>query len=168
MTEKLCLCATKKDEDAKVNQETLNLKAFCEDEIEKWCLLCRGTRRTFRLEETGTERPVVTSRMLLTRIFDNLISNAIKYSDGQILTQLDFSNSEQITLSVIDSGSGIKPTELSGIFDTCIRGSNTGSVSGFGIGLASVKRAAQVLDLGLEVWSEEGVGSEFRIIFRDH
>lgn len=156
-----------KDTDAKVNRETLNLKLFCEEEIEKWCLLCRGTGRAFRFEEAGIERPVTTNRMLLTRILDNLISNAIKYSDGQIVIQLNFSHPDLVVLSVADSGRGIKQTELSDIFDTCIRGSNSGNISGFGIGLASVKRAAHLLDLGLDVWSEEGRGSEFRIVFRE-
>jgi signal transduction histidine kinase len=156
-----------KDTDAKVNTYSLDLRLFCEEEIDKWCLLCKGTGRTFKFEQSGIERPVITSKMLLTRMFDNLVGNAIKYSDQEIVIRLDFTNPSQVVLSVIDAGPGIKQTELPGIFDTCIRGSNSGSASGFGIGLASVKRAAQVLELGLDVWSEEGVGSEFRIIFRE-
>lgn len=75
----------------------------------------------------------------------NLISNANKYTPigGEIKVSVDYSENQQITLCVEDSGAGIEPNEYQRVFDRFYRvggDQHNSAVLGCGLGLAIVKR----------------------------
>ena len=71
----------------------------------------------------------------LEEVIQNLIENAVKYGDGQSIA-LTFSDEEDCRLiTVSNSGCTLEENELSHIFDSFWRGSNTGSQQGSGLGL---------------------------------
>ena len=105
-------------------------------------------------------------RTHLTNSLYNLIDNAIKYSvrEPRILIATR-STDEGIQISVTDNGIGIPRSELSKIFDKLYR-VPTGDVhntKGFGLGLSYVKSVIQRHGGRVEVESEPGKGSTFRI-----
>ena len=71
----------------------------------------------------------------LIEVLQNIIENAIKYGDGEMIS-LSFSDEEDCRIvTVKNSGCTLEETELSHVFDSFYRGSNVGSKSGNGLGL---------------------------------
>ncbi len=68
-------------------------------------------------------------------VVQNIIENAVKYGDGKSI-KISFAREEEaLLLSIENSGSQLSENELTHIFDSFWRGSNTGSNSGSGLGL---------------------------------
>jgi signal transduction histidine kinase len=102
------------------------------------------------------------------RMLSNLISNAVKYSppsrsiDVCLSCEID-GEGQWAVLRVIDQGLGIPARDLPFVFEPFRRGSNVGSVSGTGLGLASVWQTVKVHDGRLWVESEEGKGTSVTV-----
>ncbi|MFK8183708.1 MAG: sensor histidine kinase [Phormidesmis sp.] len=77
----------------------------------------------------------------LTRLFTNLISNAIRYTQVGAVTVTAHSNSNQIIVTIQDTGIGIPPADLNRIFDRFYRvdAARSRSAGGSGLGLAIAK-----------------------------
>ena len=107
---------------------------------------------------------IVSSPELLTQIFRNYLDNAIKFSRTikQPEIWIDYKNRGDTSLFVIrDNGIGFDMKHREKIFDVFYRLQRNDEYPGTGIGLALVKKAADIL--GYQVWveSKEGVGAEF-------
>lgn len=104
-----------------------------------------------------------TSPTRLDIIFNNLISNAIKYADlrkDDPFLEITVSlNETRAEIRVRDNGEGIPAESLPKIFDMFFRASGRGS--GSGLGLYIVKEAIQKIDGNIQVKSEYGQGTEF-------
>jgi len=103
----------------------------------------------------------------LAQIFSNLITNAAKYTDpgGRIAIHVE-RESDHALVRVCDTGIGIPPEMLSGIFDMFVQVARAGdhSQGGLGIGLTLVKRLTELLGGTVEARSGgPGKGSEFRV-----
>lgn len=94
----------------------------------------------------------------------NLISNAIKYSpeEGSVLIRARQIESE-LWVEVIDKGVGIPGDEIARLGERFFRASTAGSASGSGLGIAITQELVDLHDGVLEVESEVGSGSIFRI-----
>lgn len=108
----------------------------------------------------------------LKRILLNLLSNAIKFTKkGKISLEVNLLaiNAKQATLAlrVSDTGIGIAEDKWDKIFDRFYRAhpSYQSVYPGYGIGLFLVKKAVEQLDGSINVSSEEGKGSCFRLEF---
>jgi len=103
----------------------------------------------------------------LREIFDNLLDNALKYSDqgGVIRLRAERHNGE-VSLSVTDSGAGISQEDLPRIFERFYRAdkARSGEVGGTGLGLSIVKHIAQLHGGRVEADSEVGKGTTIRVI----
>jgi signal transduction histidine kinase/tetratricopeptide (TPR) repeat protein len=109
-----------------------------------------------------------TDVMLFSRIVQNLINNAIKFTpkEGRISVKAEQLNQE-IKLSVIDSGIGIPKEQVSTIFDMNLgfRRPGTDGEKSTGMGLLLSKEYAKLLGASLTVSSVEGKGSSFVLTF---
>jgi signal transduction histidine kinase len=114
----------------------------------------------------GDEIGVVNiDAQLLEHILSNLITNAIKYSAETSQVHVNLSRvGEDLVIEVIDQGIGIPAKDLENIGTPFYRASNTGSVSGTGLGFAIAARAAARHGGGLEIESELGRGT--RVVMR--
>ncbi len=110
--------------------------------------------------------PIRADRTHLKYVFINLLQNAVKYSppDGEVRVEL-YLRDGRPALEVWDDGIGIPPAELQELFSPFFRASNVGAVPGTGMGLAIVKKSARMLGANIEVESQPGEGSCFRILF---
>ena len=99
---------------------------------------------------------------LLYEILQNLVSNAIRYTEKGAVTIDCRQDGDDLVLSVADSGIGIDQEQLPKIFDEFHQVGEAGSSGeGFGLGLAIVRRLADLLDASIDVTSVHGEGSEF-------
>ncbi len=100
------------------------------------------------------------------RIVSNLLSNAIKYTPekGKLTFAVDTTDSSLI-LTVADTGPGIPHDQLPHIFDRFYRVDipYTGTESGTGIGLSLTQELVKLLQGKIEVSSQEGRGTTFRV-----
>jgi len=101
---------------------------------------------------------------LLAEIIQNLVSNAIRYTDkGGVKLECTQENSHCV-LKVIDTGIGIAEDQLEEIFREFHQCKAPGaSKEGFGLGLAIVKRLSDLLGLMIKVDSDIGRGSTFSV-----
>ena len=106
---------------------------------------------------------IVSDRELLSLIFQNLISNAVKYAErGVVDVQAVQSEDGGCLVSVRDQGPGIEPERLSELFAPYARGETHGK-PGVGLGLSIARQAAQMLGAKLWAESQPGQGSTFHV-----
>lgn len=102
----------------------------------------------------------------INRLFTNLISNAIKYNNDLGLININIrSSGNYVVTEIKDNGIGLKPEEKTKLFSEFFRAKNekTKSISGTGLGLSIVKRIVDSHSGKIEVESEYGEGTIFRV-----
>ncbi len=106
--------------------------------------------------------PIMGDRRALRSIFDNLLSNALRYTPAEGSIQLEADEvKDKIQFAVRDSGRGIAAEKLPGIFGRFSSGHDQGT----GLGLALVRRLVESLDGQISVESRLGHGTTFRFAF---
>lgn len=104
---------------------------------------------------------LVSDRELLALILQNLIGNAVKYSDrGAVSVVSEPLKDGGCRITVADEGKGIAADKIATLFQPFTRGETHGQ-SGVGLGLSMAKQAAELLKAKLWVRSEPGKGSTF-------
>jgi signal transduction histidine kinase len=138
--------------------------------------LCRSLCARFRpaaadagldLSVEPCNEHITTDRRLLETVLDNFLSNAIRYTPtGGKVTVRATRRSNAMVLSVADTGIGIGRDDMERVFDRFYRvdEARDRASGGAGLGLALARRAAAALEARLDVTSQPGRGSEFRII----
>ncbi len=120
----------------------LDLRIIAEETAER---VRRTTGRTVTV--VGPAETLVHGRdRMIRRAVSNLVDNAIKYSDGEVTLTVDGTS-----IGVRDRGDGIPPEDLDLVFDRFYRSPTARTRPGNGIGLAIVKRVAELHDG--EVWA---------------
>lgn len=107
----------------------------------------------------------LTDATLLERILRNLIGNAVRYTrKGGVLVGMR-RRAGRLRIDVVDTGPGIAEEHLEEIFQEFQQLGNPARErgSGHGIGLAIVRRAAEILGHPVTVCSRPGIGSRFSI-----
>ena len=115
----------------------------------------------------GTKETFVSDRTLVRQIVHNLVSNAIKFTPlgGTVFLFSKSSPNGDLILEVVDSGIGISPEAQKKIFDDFYQAESGESrrFGGVGLGLSLVRAATAALQGNVELKSEEGQGSLFRV-----
>jgi heavy metal sensor kinase len=143
----------------------LDLRRWLASQAETWSLNSRSADLTLDVQ-LGEHAVVLATPALLGRVVDNLVSNAMKYSDaGTPVTVRARDAGEHLLIEVIDAGCGIDHDDLPRLFDPFFRSSEARrrGVAGTGLGLAIAHRIAQSLDGSLYCESTPGRGSCFRL-----
>ena len=101
---------------------------------------------------------------LLGEIVQNLVSNAIQYTDKGNVTLTCDEDDGQLEIGITDTGVGIQADQIDQIFQEFHQIKTPGQdKEGFGLGLAIVKRMADLLDHKVAVESDPGNGSTFSV-----
>jgi signal transduction histidine kinase len=111
---------------------------------------------------------VFASPIQIRQLLNNLLTNAIKYSNpGTSLTVNLQENDNQIIIQICDEGFGIPAVDLPYIFDKFYRSGNVigTEIPGSGLGLAIVKSIVESHQGRIWVDSSIGKGSTFTIVF---
>ena len=101
----------------------------------------------------------------IMQIVNNMVSNAIKFTENGFIKIIGLPSEEGITLKFQDSGSGIEPENLEKIFDkfTQANASITRRYGGTGLGLTISRSLAQFMGGDLNVESKLGKGTIFTL-----
>lgn len=101
---------------------------------------------------------------LLGEIIQNFVSNAIRYTESGTVTLRCREHEDSLWLDISDTGIGIAADQQDEIFNEFHQLRTPGvEKEGFGLGLAIVRRLADLLGHELRVQSEPGVGSTFSV-----
>jgi signal transduction histidine kinase len=101
---------------------------------------------------------------LFTRALENLVGNAIRYTEPRATIRLEAQAvNGEIQLSIRDTGIGIPEEDLPRVFDPFYRGTNSRREQGFGLGLTTVKSIIESHGWTMAVSSRVGEGTVFTI-----
>jgi two-component system phosphate regulon sensor histidine kinase PhoR len=121
---------------------------------------------TIKLNLDASQPAIQGDSEHLTNLVNNLLDNAIKYSEGAPEILVETKNNEKgIILSVSDKGIGMSKTVQHRIFDRFYRqaSGNVHDVKGFGLGLNYALAIVDAHKGDIKVFSEPGKGSRFDV-----
>lgn len=102
---------------------------------------------------------------LIKIVFINLMDNGCKYSSDAVVVVTLRRNDGFLSVTFDNSGIGIDPEEMKRIFDPFVRGTNTGSVKGFGVGLSLASQIMKLHGGTLEAQSGTEGNTRFIVLF---
>lgn len=139
-----------------------NIEPVIEQVIENYKKLVseKGLNLVYQVSEE-TLPPVLIDSDRIREVIENLVSNAIKYTEKGTITVMSKSEAKRVVVSVTDSGIGIPTDKLSKLFIKYSRLSNTKSIKGTGLGLYIARLIIEAHHGKIWVESTEGVGSTF-------
>lgn len=145
--------------------EPLELKEFCRYRLERFGLIASAKNQGLDLDATGS-LTVLADPKFLQEVFDNLVSNALKYSPKdkpiRILIRQELTWG---TCSVIDEGPGFTLEDKKKVFGRFAKLSAqpTGGETSVGLGLSIVKHMVEAMGGQIILESEEGQGATFKV-----
>ena len=149
-----------------IPRATMDLRPLLEEIVDEIGAL--ATARGIALEaHLGSDAaPVTGNRAALRRLFLVLLDNALKFTPpgGRVTVALESRGAEQVAV-VNDTGAGIAPEDVPHIFRRFYRADVNRSDSGHGLGLSLAASIATAHQATIQVESEPGSGSSFRIHF---
>lgn len=137
------------------------------DLAELLCAVCDRHRELnkdahIRVELASLPKTVRADRGALEHVFENLVSNAVKYSaDTTEVTVLARCEADEVRVEVRDRGIGIDEEDLPQMFERFFRAKSAIGVSGTGIGLNLAKTLLELHGGSISVQSQRGLGSSF-------
>ncbi|MFD4422746.1 MtrAB system histidine kinase MtrB [Agromyces sp. NPDC058484] len=145
--------------------EPTNLVHLAGDAIESMHELARERGSELRLVAPGGHLDADVDPRRIRRIVRNLLGNAIEHGEGRPIVVAIDSNENAIALSVRDYGLGMNEEDAARVFDRFWRAepSRMRTIGGTGLGLAISLEDAVAHGGSLDVWSEPGKGSVFRL-----
>jgi len=153
----------------KLHLENLDLKVFVENIVADF--RPNATNKNIKVHFETEEKHVyiVTDRQLVSRICENLFSNAIKYTPAGKNVWISLSNSnDAVNIKVRDEGVGIEVDELPFLFSrySKISSKPTDGEASTGLGLSIVKRIVEELNGSVFCESQQGEGSLFTVVLK--
>lgn len=149
----------------KVTQQNVALPADLRQYFDSFVSLAREKSIDYKFNYQGPAQSILTDLQRLAKIINNLLGNALKFTpeQGYVNFNAHF-NQEQgsLLLTVADSGPGIEPSAIPRIFDRYFQAGSRAE-EGMGIGLALARESARLLGGDIQVESEPGQGSIFRV-----
>ncbi len=120
--------------------------------------------KNLRLEFADTSTVINTDRVLFMQLLQNIVGNALKYTETGFVRVAQISDADALTISVEDSGVGIPQNKLARIFDDYYQVDLEGMQrSGVGLGLAIVREVSRLLGYSVTVSSQLGEGTRVRV-----
>lgn len=146
-----------------------NVNQYLTEKFEIWRTVVESKERTLELVLTENEITEWFDEEKMDKILDNLISNALKYTEkkGKIVIQLRSDNNSW-GIAIIDDGIGISKQDRKNLFTRFFRARNAvnSQISGSGLGLLLIKRYVSLHKGKITVNSVENKGSEFFVQFK--
>lgn len=105
---------------------------------------------------------VQADAVLLAQLIENLLDNALKYSQGPVQLRAQL-REPRLHIEVLDRGPGVDDRELPRLFDSFFRGAQAHGVRGAGLGLAVGRAIAGLHGGSLSARRRDGGGSRFRL-----
>ena len=153
------------DKGITIGHEKLNLSALLQTLVKNYEILASKKRIALHYQSDVTVM-LASDKSYLNRIFENLLSNALKFSESGKNIYVNLSEKESgIEVSVRDEGPGIPPEDQLKLYHKFQRLTPrpTAGESSTGLGLWIVKTVVEKLDGSIDCESELGVGTIFTV-----
>ncbi len=150
-----------------VNWETVDLEALAK-ELSTILQSIALRNRNKLICEINTKQPrIISDRSKIKQILINLVGNALKFThDGTVTIRIDETESNELRLTVSDTGIGMSRDKLNKLFQPFVQAESDTQkkFGGTGLGLAISKKFADLIESNIRVDSEEGVGTRFEML----
>lgn len=144
--------------------QDVSLLVLLRQQVDKFQTMAAEKHIRLDLEEEG-DSVVKTDMKMIDLVFENILSNAIKYTPdgGKVTVSSSLAEDNMISIHVSDTGIGIPMSEKKHIFQSFYRASNAvnSQEKGSGLGLMLTKQLVEKLGGKLTFESEEGKGTTF-------
>ena len=151
----------------KVRPTTFSLVRLVAECVEGMRLRAEEKGLRLSYDTTKAEGLFLADAFRIRQILDNLVGNAIKYTDcGGVTVKALVSKvmgKHQLTLSVEDTGKGMTTEDKRKVFRAFARLGNAQGIEGAGLGLSITKELVALLDGEIHVYSTVGKGSIFTV-----
>ena len=154
--------------DSDLDIQSLNLNKLVEEKVKEYGKSAADKKIQLDFESPGKEVVIRSDSGAFSRILDNLISNALKFSHSGSRVGLATEMTDAgAVVSVRDEGPGISEEDQKKLFGKFqkLSARPTAGESSTGLGLAIVKALSDQLEGEIEVISELGKGTEFKLTF---
>lgn len=123
----------------------------------------------FRLDVAQDVEAVDLDARLVRHILTNLLTNAVKFSPpaSQVTLHVE-RRAQELILAVEDQGMGIAPADQQHLFEPFFRTAQANRILGTGLGLTIVQRSVEAHGGSIEIESQLGVGTTFRVHLPEH
>ncbi len=148
-----------------IDAEPTNLVRLVEESIDALRPLADERGSELRLVAPGGYFEAEVDARRIRRILQNLLGNAVDHGEGRPIVVYVDSDATAVAIAVRDYGVGMDASQLERVFDRFWRAdpSRQRTTGGTGLGLAIATEDAQLHGGSLDVWSQPGEGSCFRL-----
>ena len=145
--------------------DEVNIVPLVEDALEQLTPLADQKGSELLIEVRGGYGDCVVDQRRIRRIVLNFLGNAIDHGEGNNIVTFIDSNTDAVSIAVRDWGVGMSADEQDRVFDRFWRAdpSRQRTTGGTGLGLAIAAEDAAAHGGRIDVWSEPGEGSCFRL-----
>ena len=167
LVDQLLLLARFENQNKSLKIEKVCLNVIILDTISRYSSIIQS-KKIHISTDFVKEYYVENDAYLLSIIINNLVSNALKYSNENAKLNIVITDeNDRIECHIIDSGIGIPADDLQKIFNQFYRSKtieNTG-IKGSGLGLSIVKRLCTLLHIDIKITSKENIGTTVFLSF---
>jgi PAS domain S-box-containing protein len=143
--------------------EEVHLAELLEELRSDFESLAKARMLTFGLETLDVV--LSTDRVLLRQLLENLLGNALKYTERGGIRVRCAASADALTIEILDTGVGIPQDKIDRIFDEYYQVDTHGvRRMGVGLGLAIVREVARLLGFSIKISSRVGVGTQVQVI----
>ena len=144
-----------------VRHEEVDLERVLDQAYGAFSEEARRREIDYRLSGVDAATVIVSDGDRVLQVITNLLSNAFRWTPdgGRIELQLESSNGT-VSVDVLDTGPGVPPAQQRRIFEAFV----SQDADGTGLGLPIARELAVALGGGIEMQSESGAGSRFRLV----
>ena len=144
-----------------VRHEEVDLERVLDQAYGAFSEEARRREIDYRLSGVDVAPVIVSDGDRVLQVITNLLSNAFRWTPdgGRIELQLESSNGT-VSVDVLDTGPGVPPAQQRRIFEAFV----SQDADGTGLGLPIARELAVALGGGIEMQSESGAGSRFRLV----
>ncbi|WP_430400729.1 sensor histidine kinase [Flavobacterium sp.] len=166
LVDQLLLLARFENQKHNIKYESVSINALVLDSISRFSKQIK--EKNIQIKSIFLKDFYINSdNYLLSIIFSNIISNAIKYSKNEAQINIEVTEVDgKVNCIIEDNGVGINPTDLKNIYNSFYRSNaeNHPEIKGNGIGLSIVKRICDLLNISIEISSIENQGTTVKLI----
>ncbi|MEJ7737592.1 MAG: tetratricopeptide repeat protein [Chitinophagaceae bacterium] len=161
-------------EKAETNQHIVNLEEFdlniLAENLVSDCMSTAAKKGIhLHIERSSSPAYIISDRQLVTRIFENLLSNAMKFTPAGKNVWLKLTDEKKtVNIEVKDEGVGIPPEDLPNLYSKYSKISSrpTNGEASTGLGLSIVKRLVEEINGKIQCQSIVGIGSNFTVTLK--
>ncbi|MDU4937721.1 MAG: HAMP domain-containing sensor histidine kinase [Clostridium sp.] len=148
-----------------LKKEKVNIVSLVKNSVIDILNDSRYSEVDIRVEYSEDRIFIDIDRVLIQRVLNNLIYNALVHNDENISIVVSVYKNDNTYITISDNGKGISESDLENIFDRYYRGTNTGEAHrGSGLGMSIVKQIVNAHNGDIKINSILGKGTDIEII----